>query len=86
MLRNGISPEELVLPPAGNFRKRHPQIGDKTLLLFLGRIDYRGKGTGLAAGCIQQVKQKFPDIHLVLAGPSERDGMQQTQQRVEALN
>jgi glycosyltransferase involved in cell wall biosynthesis len=85
VLPNGIAPEELALPQAGIFRKCHPEIGEKTLLLFLGRIDYCGKGLDLLLDAFGQVKGRRSDIHLVLAGPSERDGMQQTQRRVASL-
>jgi glycosyltransferase involved in cell wall biosynthesis len=85
VLRNGISPDELVLPTVGEFRKRYAQIGDKKLLLFLGRIDFHGKGLDLLLEAFQRVKQESPPIHLVMAGPSERQGMQHTKKRVEAL-
>jgi glycosyltransferase involved in cell wall biosynthesis len=86
VLRNGISPDDLVLPPSGEFRNRYPQIGDQLLLLFLGRIDYHGKGLDLLLKALQNVIQPSRPVHLVLAGPSERQGRQTAQTRVRELN
>jgi glycosyltransferase involved in cell wall biosynthesis len=70
---NGLDLDEYAaLPPPGGLRARHPEIGDRRIVLFLGRLNFK-KGLdllvpGFAAACAQH-----GDLHLVIAGPD--DGM-----------
>ena len=54
------------LPPKGSFRAQHPEIGDRRILLFLGRINFK-KGLDILTQAVGRVVCK--DLHLVIAGP-----------------
>lgn len=60
------------LPPPGAFRVRYPEIGDKTLVLFFGRLNFK-KGLDILAKAFGELARARDDIHLVIAGPD--DGM-----------
>jgi glycosyltransferase involved in cell wall biosynthesis len=60
------------LPVSGRFRERFPEIGDKQIILFLGRINFK-KGLDLLAPALAQVLRRRRDVHLVVAGP-DNDG------------
>lgn len=72
VLANGISAAE-TLPPdpadAAAFLDRFPALREKTLFLFLHRIDPK-KGLDLLAPAYAAVRARFPHTHLVVAGPS----------------
>lgn len=66
---NGIYQQEYEsLPDSEIFYQKFPGLREKTIVLFLGRIDPK-KGLDLLAPAFAQAKQKFPDAHLVVAGP-----------------
>src|SRR5688572_5710491 len=54
------------LPPRGTFRAEHPQIGDRPLVAFLGRL-HAGKGVELLIPALAKMTSK--DAVLVVAGP-----------------
>lgn len=56
------------LPPKGEFRRRFPEIRDRRIVLFLGRIS-RQKGLDLLISAFKQLISKRPDLHLVIVGP-----------------
>jgi glycosyltransferase involved in cell wall biosynthesis len=65
----GINFEEfVVLPELGKFRCRYPKIGDRHIILFFGRINFK-KGLDILAQAFGAVARQRPDIHLVIAGP-----------------
>ncbi len=67
VIPNGLDPSDYAnLPAKGSFRARHPEIGDRTILLFLSRINFK-KGLGILARAVGQLARD--DLHLVIAGP-----------------
>lgn len=66
---NGIHLQEFeILPEPELFYQKFPATRNKTIILFLGRIDPK-KGLDLLAPAFAKVHQKFPHTHLVVAGP-----------------
>ena len=65
----GIDLDEFTgLPELGSFRRRHPEIGDKRIILFFGRINFK-KGLDILASAFGAVACQRQDVHLVIAGP-----------------
>ncbi len=56
------------LPAPGAFRAKFPAIGDKKIILFLGRINFK-KGLDLLVQALARVLCHRRDVHLVVAGP-----------------
>ena len=68
---NGLDMDEFAgLPEKGAFRARHPEIGDRRIVLFLGRLNFK-KGLDLLAPAFGQVVAAGHDAHLVIAGPDD---------------
>jgi glycosyltransferase involved in cell wall biosynthesis len=68
---NGIDLDEFSdLPPKGAFRARHPEIGGRPIILFLGRLNFK-KGLDLLAPAFGRVLNAGQDAHLVIAGGDE---------------
>jgi glycosyltransferase involved in cell wall biosynthesis len=67
------------LPAPGAFRARHPELANRRLIAFLGRLDY-GKGLELLIPAFAKVAPA--DAALVLIGPDSHSGYRRT---VEAL-
>lgn len=69
VIPNGIHPQEFqTLPEPEVFYQQFPSTRNKTLILFLGRIDPK-KGLDLLAPAFAKVHNQFPQTHLVVAGP-----------------
>jgi glycosyltransferase involved in cell wall biosynthesis len=66
-----------VLPPKGTFRSRHPAVGNRPILLFLGRLHHK-KGLELLIPAFADAA--LGDAMLVIAGP-DSDGYRE---RLEA--
>jgi len=58
------------LPKRNSFRSKYPEVGDKLILLSLGRINFK-KGFDLLTKAFGQVAQLRPDARLVIAGPED---------------
>jgi glycosyltransferase involved in cell wall biosynthesis len=65
------------LPPPGAFRGRHPEIGERPILLFLGRLNFK-KGLDVLIDAAARLAAEGIEAHLVLAGP---DGGMETAAR-----
>lgn len=66
---NGIHCHEFdTLPDPEIFYQQFPATRNKTLILFLGRIDPK-KGLDLLAPAFAKAHNQFPQTHLVVAGP-----------------
>ena len=67
VIPNGLDPADYSrLPPRGSFRARYPEIGERQILLFLGRINFK-KGLDILAKAVGRLARE--DLHLVIAGP-----------------
>jgi glycosyltransferase involved in cell wall biosynthesis len=56
------------LPPPGTFRRLHPEIGGRPILLFLSRLNFK-KGLELLIEAAAHAVAAGTDAHLVIAGP-----------------
>src|SRR3984893_8714784 len=65
---NGVSPESAIKGDADAFLLRYPQLANKTRLLFLHRIDPK-KGLDILATSFARLHNRFPNTHLIIAGP-----------------
>ena len=76
----GLDPGDYAgLPPRGAFRDRHPSIGDRPIVLFLGRLNFK-KGIDVLVRAFTDAVEAGLDAHLVLAGPDDGD-----RARIESL-
>lgn len=60
-------------PPRGSFRAKHPEIGERKVVIFFGRINFK-KGLDVLAEAFGQAAAGRDDMHLVIAGPDD-DGL-----------
>ena len=71
VLPNGIDPSEAAArepAKAEVFLDRFPEARGKKLILFLHRVDPK-KGLDILAKACRQVRGRFPQMHLIIAGP-----------------
>jgi glycosyltransferase involved in cell wall biosynthesis len=67
----GVDLEEFCdLPDPSAFRSRFLEIGDRRILLFLGRLHFK-KGLDLLIESFRRVANDLPDVQLVIVGPDE---------------
>ncbi len=71
LVPNGQSADEFSkLPKANKLCQKYPELKDKKVIFFLGRIDWI-KGLDLLAKSFALVLRKRPDAHLLIVGPDE---------------
>ncbi|MEM6445558.1 MAG: glycosyltransferase [Cyanobacteria bacterium P01_D01_bin.123] len=80
VIPNGIHREEFeTLPDAELFFERFPTARDRTVILFLGRIDPK-KGLDILAPAFARARQRCENAYLVVAGPDNTRFMPQARQ------
>ena len=70
--------------PIIQFFERHPELQDKKLVLFMGRIHPK-KGCDLLIEAFAKTSHQHQDCHLVMAGPDQVGWQAKLQQRAEEL-
>lgn len=76
----GLDMEEFAdLPAKGAFRAKYPQVEEKRLIVFLGRLDY-GKGLELLIPAF--AKAAKDDAMLVIIGPDSHSGYRATVEKM----
>ncbi len=76
---NGVNlPDDDILQHTGALRARYPQIGDRRIILFFGRLNFK-KGVDITIEMFAELARVRPDIFLVIAGPDA--GVQKSAER-----
>ena len=70
---------------ANLFYKQFPEAQGKMLLLFLGRIHPK-KGLNILTAALANVRLKFPEVHLVVAGPDSIGYSREVKEHLANLN
>ncbi|MEM6328617.1 MAG: glycosyltransferase [Planctomycetota bacterium] len=69
VIPNGIFLESFAsLPARGEFRRRHPELTEGPLVLFISRLHYK-KGLDILAEAFAMLLKTRPDARLVVIGP-----------------
>jgi glycosyltransferase involved in cell wall biosynthesis len=69
VIPNGVFLEEIdPLPPPGQFRRAHPELGNDPYIIYLSRLAAR-KGLDFLADAFALVLKDFPAARLVIVGP-----------------
>jgi glycosyltransferase involved in cell wall biosynthesis len=71
VIPNGID-VKLHATAAGSFRAAHPELRDKRIMLFVGRIHW-SKNLDLQLEALRLLAPEFPDLRWVVIGPDEGD-------------
>src|SRR5262249_41902516 len=58
------------LPARAALRERYPEIGDRKVVLFLGRLSFK-KGVDILVNAFADVARHRSDVFLIIAGPDE---------------
>jgi len=75
VIHNGIDISDFAdMPQKGYFRELYPELQNKFILLFLGRLDIKHKGLDLLIPAFAKLHRQYSDTHLVLAGSDEEGG------------
>jgi glycosyltransferase involved in cell wall biosynthesis len=82
VIPNGVdAPAQLTPEP---FLQMFPQLRDRRLILFLGRIHYV-KGLDVLVQAWSRIRRNFESAHLVLAGPDSENTRTPLQQQIASL-
>jgi glycosyltransferase involved in cell wall biosynthesis len=75
VIANGVDLDGLRdLPSRQMLRQLYPEVGDRRVLLYMGRLAVN-KGLDITIGAFTQLAREYHDVHLVIAGPD--GGLQQ---------
>ncbi len=86
VIPSGVDEDEFTdLPDLGLFRLHYPELKNKTILLFLGRLDIQQKGLDLLLPAFAHAVSKDHSLHLVLAGPDEDNAILNLRKMIEEL-
>ncbi len=81
---HGAYPEDLPCNIDSNYlRSRFPFIGQRKIVLFLGRLDIYWKGLDTLIAGFKKVADKRKDLILLLVGPDQDNNRQRLQQLIE---
>ena len=84
VIPNGIDPEEFQMLPAREaFEGLYPELRDKKVVLFLGRL-HPIKGLDILAKAFSKIAMGRDDVHLVIAGPDSEGYQIQVERRLES--
>jgi glycosyltransferase involved in cell wall biosynthesis len=82
IIPNGVEiPAEITAEP---FYHLHPELRDRRILLFLGRLHHK-KGLTILCQSWSEICQDHPDAHLVLAGPDSEGTKASLEAQIAAL-
>jgi glycosyltransferase involved in cell wall biosynthesis len=71
VIPNGLDMSQYAeMPPRGEFRRAHPEIGGRRIVLFLSRLNFK-KGLDVLIPGFARAARRFDDLHLVIAGPDD---------------
>jgi glycosyltransferase involved in cell wall biosynthesis len=85
LLPNGVFVDRFdSLPEKITLRKKYPELGDKVVLIFLGRLHPK-KGLDLLLSAFAKALVRCPNLHLLLAGPDQDGYMAVLKAQVDML-
>jgi glycosyltransferase involved in cell wall biosynthesis len=70
LIPNGVDPALDATVHRGRFKANHPELAQKKVVLFLGRLHW-SKGLELQVDALGKLPVSFPDIMWVFAGPDD---------------
>ena len=83
IIPNGVFVEDIERPTEPDqFRRAHPELGDRPFVLFLSRLHYK-KGLDILADAWRLVAPEAPGTALVVAGPRDDDVMDTFWSRID---
>jgi len=75
VIPNGIDPLEFrEFSSSHLIRQKYPQLTNKRVFLYLGRLNFRQKGLEILLPAFHKAVLRNSRIHLIIAGPDERGG------------
>jgi glycosyltransferase involved in cell wall biosynthesis len=82
---HGVEGIDLGSLDSGSLRKCHPQLGEKRVFGFLGRLDPVNKGLDLVVEACARIRPSLSNAVIILAGPDWKDRTVWLRRRVREL-